>query len=164
MASTPLLEAASSSWTSREVPLVISTQEVQTPQGSPSRRSVQLRALARIRAVEVLPGPPGSAEQVGVGHPSVPHGVAQGQHHVVLAQDLGEGGGTESSVQRLVGGVVRCVGHVAASLSVTGAVAVPGAGGPVHRGGPPAGPGVRCDGQVDCGTRPDLLRAAAFRP
>ena len=59
MASTPLLEAASSSWTSSEVPRVISTHEEQTPQGSPSRRSVQLRALARIRAVEVLPVPRG---------------------------------------------------------------------------------------------------------
>ena len=59
MASTPLLEAASSSWTSSEVPLAISTQEVQTPQGSPSCRSVQLSALARIRAVDVLPVPRG---------------------------------------------------------------------------------------------------------
>ena len=59
MASTPLLEAASSSWTSSEVPLAISTQEEHTPQGSPSRRSVQLRALAKMRAVEVLPVPRG---------------------------------------------------------------------------------------------------------
>ena len=59
MASTPLLEAASSSWTSSEVPLVISTHDVHTPQGSPSTGWAQLSALARIRAVEVLPVPRG---------------------------------------------------------------------------------------------------------
>ena len=59
MASTPLFEAASSSWTSSDVPLAISTQEAQTPHGSPSRRSVQLRALASTRAVVVLPVPRG---------------------------------------------------------------------------------------------------------
>ena len=59
MASTPLLEAASSSWTSSEVPWVISTQEVHTPQGSPSTGAAQLSALARIRAVEVFPVPRG---------------------------------------------------------------------------------------------------------
>ncbi len=59
IASTPLLEAASSSWTSSEVPFAISRQETQTPQGSPSRRSAQFSALARIRAVEVLPVPRG---------------------------------------------------------------------------------------------------------
>ena len=36
MASTPLLDAASSSCTLRELPCVISTHEVHTPQGSPS--------------------------------------------------------------------------------------------------------------------------------
>jgi hypothetical protein len=59
MASTPLLEAASSSWTSSEDPRLISTQDEHTPQGSPSDKAVQLRAMARIRAVDVLPVPRG---------------------------------------------------------------------------------------------------------
>ncbi len=59
MASTPLFEAASSSWTSNEAPRVMSTHESQTPHGSPSTGLVQFRALARILAVEVLPVPRG---------------------------------------------------------------------------------------------------------
>ena len=59
MASTPLLDAASSSWTSKEAPLVMSTQESQTPHGSPSTGLVQFRAFARILAVDVFPVPRG---------------------------------------------------------------------------------------------------------
>jgi hypothetical protein len=59
MASTPLLEAASSSCTSSDVPCCTCTQESQTPHGSPFLRFVQLRALARMRAVDVLPVPRG---------------------------------------------------------------------------------------------------------
>jgi len=77
-----------------------------TPQGSPSRRSVQLSALARIRAVESCPSA-GSTEQIGMSHPLVAHGICGGQHHVVLTSDLAEGGRAEPPIQRLVGGVVR---------------------------------------------------------
>ncbi len=59
MASTPLFEAASSSCTLRELPWVISTHDVHTPQGSPSTAASQLSALARMRADEVLPVPRG---------------------------------------------------------------------------------------------------------
>src|SRR5580693_4511498 len=59
MASTPLLDAASSSCTFRELPWVISTHDVHTPQGSPSTGASQLRALARMRAEDVLPVPRG---------------------------------------------------------------------------------------------------------
>ena len=59
MASTPLLEAASNSWTSSDVPWVISVQDVHTPHGSPSTGAAQLRALANIRADEVFPVPRG---------------------------------------------------------------------------------------------------------
>ena len=59
MASTPLLEAASSSWTLSELPWVISTHEVQMPHGSPSTGASQLSALARMRADDVLPVPRG---------------------------------------------------------------------------------------------------------
>ena len=115
-------------------------------------------AVAEIGAVEGLgqdpgrrrlAGPPGPAEEVGVGHPAVPDGVAEGQDHVVLAPHLAERGRPESPVQRLVGSLVGC------RRPRRGAYRAP-----AHR----AGPGARCDGQVDCGTRPDPLRAAAFRP
>ena len=59
MASTPRLEAASSSTTSSERPSAISTHEVQTPHGSPASGLAQLRALARMRALDVLPVPRG---------------------------------------------------------------------------------------------------------
>ena len=59
MASTPRLEAASSSTTSRDRPSAISVHDAQTPQGSPSRVLTQFRALAKMRAVEVLPVPRG---------------------------------------------------------------------------------------------------------
>ena len=59
MASTPLLDAASSSWTSSDVPWVISVHDAQVPQGSPSTGAAQLRALAKIRADEVFPVPRG---------------------------------------------------------------------------------------------------------
>ena len=59
MASTPLLEAASSSCTLSELPWVISMHEVQTPHGSPSTAASQLSALARMRAEDVFPVPRG---------------------------------------------------------------------------------------------------------
>jgi hypothetical protein len=59
MASIPRLEAASSSITSSERPAAISVHDVQRPQGSPSSGAAQLRALARMRAVEVFPVPRG---------------------------------------------------------------------------------------------------------
>ncbi len=59
MASTPLLEAASSSWTSNDVPCSTATHDSQTPHGSPSIGFSQLSTLARMRADEVLPVPRG---------------------------------------------------------------------------------------------------------
>ena len=59
MASTPLFDAASSSWTSSEVPAATSTQDWQTPHGSPSLGEAQFRALARMRADDVFPVPRG---------------------------------------------------------------------------------------------------------
>jgi hypothetical protein len=59
MASTPLLDAATSSCTTRDVPPCTATHEEHAPHGSPPSRLVQLRALARMRAVEVLPVPRG---------------------------------------------------------------------------------------------------------
>ncbi len=57
--SMPRLEAASSSTTSREAPASTARHEAQVPSGSPSTGASQLRALARMRAVEVLPVPRG---------------------------------------------------------------------------------------------------------
>ena len=59
MASTLLLEAASSSNTSNDPPSAMATHDSHTPHGSPSLTSLQLRALARMRAVVVLPVPRG---------------------------------------------------------------------------------------------------------
>ncbi len=59
IASTPLVDAASSSVTSSEVPLVISMQLWHVPQGSPPAGRSQLSAFARILADEVLPVPLG---------------------------------------------------------------------------------------------------------
>ncbi len=59
MASTPLLEAASISMTANDELVPTDTQLSQTPQGSPSSSFSQLSALARMRAVEVLPVPRG---------------------------------------------------------------------------------------------------------
>ena len=59
MASTPLFEAASSSVTSSELPASTDRHDSQVPHGSPSTGWAQLRALARMRAVEVLPVPRG---------------------------------------------------------------------------------------------------------
>jgi hypothetical protein len=55
-----LFEAASSSITSIDEPLVMARQLSQTLSGSPSAvRCSQFRALARMRAVDVLPVPRG---------------------------------------------------------------------------------------------------------
>ncbi|MNS60630.1 hypothetical protein D3C72_936370 [compost metagenome] len=59
MLSTPLLEAASISITSRLLPLVISRQLAHVPQGKSVGPLAQLTLLARMRATEVLPVPRG---------------------------------------------------------------------------------------------------------
>ena len=64
MFSTELWEAASNSWTSRELPTTMAWQVAHWSQGSPSGQgSSQLIALARMRAVEVLPVPRGPAKR-----------------------------------------------------------------------------------------------------
>ena len=50
----------------------------------------QLRALARIRAADVLPTPAGSGEQVGVADAVGRNGVGQGLGHVFLADQVVE--------------------------------------------------------------------------
>ena len=57
--STPLLLAASISTTSRSLPRVMPSQEAHVPQGSGVGPFAQLSALAKIRAVVVLPVPRG---------------------------------------------------------------------------------------------------------
>ena len=57
MSSTRLFEAASISTTSRARPSRIAMQAGQASQGSPSRRSVQLIAFAKIRAIDAAHDP-----------------------------------------------------------------------------------------------------------
>ena len=60
MSSTLLLEAASSSCTSNDLPFSMARQLSHSPHGSPSLpRLAQLSAFARMRAVDVLPVPRG---------------------------------------------------------------------------------------------------------
>ncbi len=64
MSSTELWEAASSSRTSSELPSVMAAQLAHVLSGEPSGlRCSQLSALARIRAVVVLPVPRGPAKR-----------------------------------------------------------------------------------------------------
>jgi hypothetical protein len=59
MASTPLLEAASSSTTSIDRPASTDRHDSHVQSGSPSTGDSQFRALARMRADDVLPVPRG---------------------------------------------------------------------------------------------------------
>ena len=59
ISSMPRLVAESSSCTSSEDPWRIATQDGQVPSGSPSTVCSQLRAMAKMRAVDVLPVPRG---------------------------------------------------------------------------------------------------------
>ena len=63
MSSIPRCEAASISITSSEVPLAIETQAWQTLSGVAVGPAAQLSALARIRAIDVLPVPRGPAKR-----------------------------------------------------------------------------------------------------
>src|SRR5207302_2915257 len=58
-----------------------------------------------------LPGAPGTAEQVGVPDPPLPHGVAERTDDVVLPPHLGEALGPVAAVQRPVAGLrARLIG------------------------------------------------------
>ena len=63
MSSIPRCDAASISITSREVPLAIVTQGLQTLHGVGVGPCTQLRPLARMRAIEVFPVPRGPAKR-----------------------------------------------------------------------------------------------------
>ena len=78
MASTPLLEAASSSWTSNEVPCSMARHDSQTPQGSPSLAFGAVEDLGQDAGGRGLARAPGAAEQVGVAHPVAADRVAAG--------------------------------------------------------------------------------------
>ena len=59
MSSTPLLDAASSSCTSKLVPASTATHDAHSQHGSPSTGRSQFRTLARMRADDVFPVPRG---------------------------------------------------------------------------------------------------------
>jgi len=79
--------------TSRLRPSAISLQASQTPQGVVVGPSTQLRALARIRAVEVFPMPRGPTKRYA-GEPVGGDRVLERAGDVVLADDLIECLGT----------------------------------------------------------------------
>ena len=90
MSSTLLFDAASSSTTSSARPSRMASHDGQRSHGWPSRRSVQLTAFARIRAIEVLPVPTRTDEEEAVAEASQADGVAEGLDDRVLADDLVE--------------------------------------------------------------------------
>ncbi len=145
------MEAASSSWTSSDAPLPdLDTGQADTV-GLAVDRVLAVQGHGQDPRRRGLAGAPGPAEQVGVGDPAVPHGVAEGPGDVLLAPHLGEALRAEAPVERLVrlfGLRGRQVGH-----------GEPAYGNPVT-----ANPAARCDGQAVCGTQRNPLRAAAVRP
>ncbi len=90
ISSMPRLLAASISRTSTELPSRISRQAVHSLHGSPSRGARQLTARARMRAVDVLPGPADAGEQVRVRERAGAHLVAQRGGDDVLADEVRE--------------------------------------------------------------------------
>ena len=101
-ASMPRLLAASISTRSRVTPSRMATHEGQASQASPSRRSVQLTALARIRASDVLPVPRGPTKRIGVGDATGPDRVAERLDDRLLADDLAERLGAPAAVDGLM--------------------------------------------------------------
>ena len=103
---------------------------------------------------------------------TVAHRVSQRQAHVLLPEHLVEALRAETTVKRLVGNgiLVAGVGHGRSLPGGPGALgrlvrALVGGAAPIAVIGAVCdGAGDRCDGQVCYGTRPDPLRAAAFRP
>ena len=103
ISSTPLFDAASTSMTSSDVPSAIATQLSHSPHGSPSApRLVQFSALARMRAVVVLPVPRGPEKRYA--WPTRPSRTAlrSAVRDVLLADQLGEPLRPVLAVQRLV--------------------------------------------------------------
>ncbi len=91
IASTPLFDAASISTRSLKLPAAIATQFSHVPSGSPSSpRCRQLSALARMRAVVVLPVPRGPEKRYA--WPTRPSRTAFRQRggHVLLPDELVE--------------------------------------------------------------------------
>ena len=110
-------------------PSRIETQDSQRSHGSPSWRFVQLTALARIRASEVLPVPRGPTKRTACDDPVGPDGVAERLDDGLLADDLGEGLGAPAAVERLVrdgraSGLGRCHGLLVARAGERKRIAV----------------------------------------
>ena len=98
----PRLLAASISMRSSARPSRIETHASQRSHGSPSWRFVQLRALARIRASDVLPVPRGPTNRIACETRSGADGVAERLDDRGLADDLGERLGAPAAIERLV--------------------------------------------------------------
>ena len=102
MSSTPLLDAASSSCTSKLVPASTARHDSHSQHGSPSTGAAQLSDLGEDARGRRLARAAGAAEQVGVADPAVAHGVAQRRDDVILAPDLAEPAGPVAPVEGLV--------------------------------------------------------------
>ena len=110
MFSTELWEAASNSWTSRELPTAMAWQVAQWSQGSPSGQgSSQLIALARDASSGGLARTPRPGEEIGMGNPSLPSLPDQGIGYVPLPDHLPEDLRPVLAIKRLVLHVVRMV-------------------------------------------------------
>ena len=94
--------AASISTRSSVVPSRMATHEGQASQASPSWRSVQLSALARIRASDVLPVPRGPTKRMACATRPGPDGVAERLDDGLLADDLAERLGAPAAVDGLM--------------------------------------------------------------
>ncbi len=77
ISSTLLLEAASSSWRSNEVPCSMARHESHSPHGSPSVEVLAVERLGQDPGGGGLARAAGPAEQVGVADPVLAHGVVQ---------------------------------------------------------------------------------------
>ena len=95
--------AASSSWTSNEVPAVIDSARLAGPArfAAVGRRAVE--RLGEDPGGRGLAGPARPAEEVGVGDVAVAHGVDERPRDVVLAAHLREALGSEAPVEGLEG-------------------------------------------------------------
>ena len=84
----PRLDAPSISWTSMELPSVISRQFVQVLHGICGGALLAVEGLGQDTGNRRLANAPGTTEDEGVGHPAEADRIAQGRDHVILPDDI----------------------------------------------------------------------------
>ena len=100
--STPLLEAASSSTTSRMLPSSMPRQAGQQSAGIAVHGVLAVDGLGQDPGAGGLAGAPGADEQIGMGEPVVSHLAFQRLGDMLLTDDFIKGLGTPFPVQRLI--------------------------------------------------------------